>query len=202
MGSISYSEKEIAIFNGVIALMEQGANPYSIKVSDIAKAADIGKGTIYDYFASKEEAISQAILYSITGEIETAYSRIKHRDSFKEKFYEILYIIGESIENKVSTFNMLLSVGGIQEFYEYLSDDKYDLSKYIYRIKDLFNYLLKIGVDEEAISMTGDSYYRNMVLGSTIMGFSQYVSQRKLYHDTSMEDAMEASYKLIIKALN
>jgi hypothetical protein len=51
MSEVLYSEKKIAIFNGIIELMEKGINPYSIKVSDIARAADVGKGTIYDYFA-------------------------------------------------------------------------------------------------------------------------------------------------------
>ena len=84
MSYVLHSEKEIAIFKGIIALMEKGANPYSIKVSDIAKEADVGKGTIYDYFDSKEEAISQAILFNMKGEMESAYSRIKDKDSFKQ----------------------------------------------------------------------------------------------------------------------
>ena len=46
MENTRYSEKEIAVFKGLINLMREGANPYSIKVSDIAKAASIGKGTV------------------------------------------------------------------------------------------------------------------------------------------------------------
>ena len=37
MSGVLYSEKKIAIFNGIIALMERGINPYSIKVSDIIR---------------------------------------------------------------------------------------------------------------------------------------------------------------------
>ncbi len=57
MRGFELQEKEEAIYSGIIALIKRGVNPYSIKVSDIALEANIGKGTIYDYFSSKEEAI-------------------------------------------------------------------------------------------------------------------------------------------------
>ena len=202
MSNSLHSEKEIAIFNGIIALMEKGANPYSIKVSDIAKEADVGKGTIYDYFTSKEEAISQAILYNIQAEIEAAYSRIRRKNGFKEKFYEILHGIAECVDNNISTFKMLLSVGGTQEFYEYLSDYKCNLSEHVSRINELYGHLLKTGIKEGVIARGENPYYQTMAVSSTIIGFTQYFGQRNLGLDISIEDAMEASYKLLIKALN
>lgn len=202
MGNDLYSEKEIAIFNGIIALMEKGINPYSIKVSDIAKAANIGKGTIYDYFTSKEEAISQAILFGIRNEIENVYLRVKDKDNFKDKFYEILYIIDECIDSNIYIFRVLLSDGGIQKFYEYLSDYKHDLSQYISRINYIFDHILDTGYKEKIIGRVENSYYRYMAISSAIMGFSQYFGHRNLSHEISIEEAMAASYKLLIKALN
>lgn len=206
MEDILYSEKKIAIFNGIIALMEKGINPYSIKVSDIAKAADVGKGTIYDYFTTKEEAISQAILYNINYQLDMVYSRIKKKDGFKKKFYEILHRIALYAENNISTIKTLLSFGGIQEFYEYLSDYKGDLCQHVVRINKIFQHLWETGINEGVIGMGEDlkecPYYRNMAIGSAIIGFSQYLYQRELYSDISIEDAMAAAYKLLIKALN
>lgn len=202
MDGIVYSEKEIAIFNGIIALMEKGVNPYSIKVSDIAREADIGKGTIYDYFTSKEEAISQAILYNINREVDIAYSRIRQKKGFKGKFYEALHIIAQCAENNVSTLKTLLSLGGIQKFYEYLSDYKCDLSDYVSRLNQIYHHLLATGVGEGVIDMVEDPYYHKMAMTSAIMGFSQYFHQREFWHDVTMEEAMEASYKFLIKALN
>lgn len=199
---VSYSEKERAIFEGIISLMKRGANPYSIKVADMAYAAGVGKGTIYEYFPSKEEAISEAILYSINGEIEEAYSRVEDKEGFRVKFYEMLHFTKECMDNKISTINMLLSVGGIQEFYEFLSNDRYDISIYVSRINDLFEHLLETGDEEGIISTEGSPYYRNMAIASAVMGFSQYLSQRDLIPGIGIDAAMEASYKLLIKALN
>ena len=48
-----FSEKEEAVFEGIMELLRNGNNPYKITVSEIAKSANIGKGTVYDYFSSK-----------------------------------------------------------------------------------------------------------------------------------------------------
>ncbi|HHW71212.1 MAG TPA: TetR/AcrR family transcriptional regulator [Clostridiales bacterium] len=202
MGDKVYSEKQIAIFNAIIELMKNGINPYSIKVSDIAEAAGIGKGTIYDYFNSKEEAISEAILYSVAKEIEYGYSRIKSQDSFKEKFYELLYMIAEKSADNVSTFNMLLSIGEISKLYEFLLDEKYDLSEYVYMANQIIKHILKAGIEEGIISTTESIPYQIIVTNSLIMGFSQYIRQKDLYPHVSLEETIEMCYKAVVKVLN
>lgn len=39
----TYMEKEIDIMEGTISLLRSGIQPYELKVSDIAEAAEIGK---------------------------------------------------------------------------------------------------------------------------------------------------------------
>ena len=58
------SEKELALFQAVIDLIEEDADIHSIKVSDITNRAGIGKGTAYEYFSSKEEMVAKAIIWS------------------------------------------------------------------------------------------------------------------------------------------
>ncbi len=48
----------------------------------------------------------------------------------------------------------------------------------------------------------GDTYYRNMVISSVIIGFTQYFHQINFNSEVNIEDAMEAAYRLLIKALN
>lgn len=202
METIKYSEKEIAIFEGIIDLMREGANPYSIKVSDIAKASNVGKGTIYDYFSSKEEAISKAIIYNINNEIKDVFIRIKTKDNFKDKFYEVLRVIKDNLKNNLSTFNMLLSAGGIQELYEYLVDDQYDLSKFTHMIGDEINDLLELGFKENTINTKESKYYQIMAIQGAVCGFSNYISRQEIYPEINIEEAMDTAYKLLIKSLN
>lgn len=197
-----YSEKEVLIFNGLIDLIKGGANPYSIKVSDIAKAADIGKGTIYDYFKSKEEVISKAILYIIYNEIKEAKYRIESKTGFKEKYYETLNIITENINNNLSTFNLLLSTGGIMEFYEYIRDEKNELIRCLSIIEEIINDFLQEGVEEGLITTDENHFYKMMAVRSAISGYSGFVNNKKYHSLATIEEAMDASYKLLIKALN
>lgn len=196
------SEKEIAIINGLVELIRSGANPHSIKVSDIAIAANVGKGTIYDYFSSKEQAISKAIIFSINNEINSTHLKIKSEIGFKNKFLVILEIIGKSIDNNLCTFKMLLSSGDMQEFYDHLVDEKFNIINCINLIDKIIQELIEEGFKEGLINTKEDGYYQNMVVRGTISGFSGYINHREMFPNTSIQQAKEAAYRMLIKALN
>lgn len=202
MDNIEYSEKEIAIFNGLVALIKEGANPYSIKVSDIANAAKIGKGTIYDYFKSKEEAISKAIIYNINREIIKAFKKIDAKETFKEKFYEILNIIANNLDNNLCTLKLLLSSGGVQEFYKYLVDDRDFILKSLAFIDRGIDDFLELGFNEGVINFQNNQDYQRMAIYGAISGFSHYINRQELNQDLDIKSAMDTAYELLIKALN
>ena len=58
-------EKVLALYRAVVDLINAGCDVSTVKVSDITGRAGIGKGTAYEYFSSKEEIISSAILYYV-----------------------------------------------------------------------------------------------------------------------------------------
>jgi TetR/AcrR family fatty acid metabolism transcriptional regulator len=68
---MEYKDKELLIYD---ALTRLGRNEsfLSLKISDIAKEAGIGKGTVYEYFSSKEEIIERYLDYCA----ESYFSRI------------------------------------------------------------------------------------------------------------------------------
>ena len=65
MQNKTYSPKEIAAFRGLLQLAAGGKHFSNIKVQDIATAASIGKGTLYEYFSSKEDILSCTMLYTL-----------------------------------------------------------------------------------------------------------------------------------------
>ncbi len=202
MSKVEYSEKQIVVFNGLIKLIQEGKNPYNIKVADIAKASNIGKGTIYDYFQSKEEAISKAILYYINMEIENTQKHIDRKELFKDKYYELLYNIKRNYENNMSVYNILLSSGGLVDFYEYLLDIDCDIEGIKNLIEDVMMNIIEAGIKEDFIDKDYDPYYLNMAIRGSIGGFSHYISKRNLYEDVDLERAMDVSYKILIKSIS
>lgn len=58
-------QKVLALYQAVIEFINEGCDINTLKVADITGWAGIGKGTAYEYFSSKEEIISSAILYYV-----------------------------------------------------------------------------------------------------------------------------------------
>lgn len=201
MNKLKYSDKEILIFHGVIKLIKEGENFYTIKVSDIAKSADIGKGTIYDYFASKEEAISKAIMYYIDKEMEISYKRVVKKESFKDKYYEILFIIKEGHKSNMFIINTILSSVGFKELYKHLSDDSCKKNYFFENLNSFIELLLEAGKREGIIDREEEDYYLTMCVRGSISTFSYYIGKKKYYKDISLEQAMDTSYKLLLKSL-
>ena len=57
------SEKVQRMYEAVATFVEEERDLSTIKVSEITSRAGIGKGTAYEYFASKEELLVQATLW-------------------------------------------------------------------------------------------------------------------------------------------
>lgn len=70
MHSREYSPREIAVFEAVLDLAGQGVNLSAVKVQQIADAAGTGKGTLYEYFKSKEEILKGTVDYCLFRELD------------------------------------------------------------------------------------------------------------------------------------
>lgn len=196
-----YSKKEIDIFNGVINLIKKGDNLYTMKVSDIAKSADIGKGTIYDYFGSKEETISKAFKYYIDSEMKISYMRIMGKESFKEKYYEILFIIKDSYKSNLFIVSSILSSTGFKEMYKHLADEGCSTNYFFDSINNIIVHLLEIGKKDGIVTLEEEPYYFIMAIRGSISTFSHYIGKKEYYKDISIEKAMDTSYRILLKLL-
>lgn len=77
--------KVLALYRGVLKLLDEGADVNTIKVSDITAKAGIGKGTAYDYFKSREEIIACALLYDVDQKIEEEKEELMSHEGFYAK---------------------------------------------------------------------------------------------------------------------
>ncbi len=197
-----YSDKEIIIFNGVINLMNEGINLHTIKASDIAVAANIGKGTLYNYFESKEEIIAKTIIYSMKIQFQHYLDLVDSVDTFKEKFYIGFQVIEESSKSKDFTFQLLLSSIGRKELSQFFKDGFQVLEDRKQIIRNNLLQLAEIGYKEGIIKKSEDEDYVYTVFISSLMGFSQVFCQCSKPSLSTIEKAKENSYKLLIKGLN
>ena len=63
------SPKELAVYAAVLQLAGQGVDLASLRVQQIADAAGMGKGTLYEYFKSKEEILRGTVSWCLRDEL-------------------------------------------------------------------------------------------------------------------------------------
>ncbi len=197
-----FNQKEKAIIDGIMALIQRGVNPYTIKVSDIAKEAKVGKGTIYDHFKSKEEAISRAILHHIGLRLQRAYLEVKGKDSFQEKYYAILRILANQARENKEQCKLFSPLGDLRDFYEHLADYQDFFQANNLWIKRTYQDIFEAGEKEGLILPLDpqDDYYREMAILGALAAFVH-----NLYRPLAglpVETAMAASYQLLLKGLS
>ncbi len=127
---IDRKEKRVRILMAALKVFaEKGISSATIR--EIAEEANIGKGTIYEYFKSKDDIIFSAFSFFIE-ESKISISRIKSlTDSPEEKLKKALLFFREIVkEEGMQTFEIMFDFWamGIKEkkyrsdFYKYLKD--------------------------------------------------------------------------------
>jgi AcrR family transcriptional regulator len=202
MRVLEIKQKEKAIFDGIFALIKRGTNPYTIKVSDITTEAGVGKGTLYEYFKTKEEAISKAILHHIGLGLQQALLAVKSQDSFQSKFEAILLILARQARENKDQCRLFSPMGDLQTFYQYLTTFEDYLQANNRWIKQIYDDIFQAGEREGLIQPLDpqDDYYREMALLGAMAAFAH--SLYRPLASLPLETAMEAAYRLLVKALS
>ncbi len=101
--------KKEKIYDAVMQLIKEGKNMKTIKVSEIADRAGIGKGSIYLYFASKDDVIVEAAKHFLNTWLKP----------FKE------FVIEEDREFKQSVLEFLgIHLKLLEEYHEFFTPQK------------------------------------------------------------------------------
>lgn len=98
-----YAPKEMDLFEGIVALLNEGRSIHELKVADIAAAAGMGKGTAYEYFSSKEEIIREAIRYHICLEFKVFSEFMSRKNGFVSMLEKSMDYIVDMIHNRFSS---------------------------------------------------------------------------------------------------
>ena len=75
-------------------LLEHGIN--SLTISQIAKTAGVGKGTIYEYFENKEDIVFEIITTFIVEHEKKLYELVESPITTKEKLFHFFYLLFEN----------------------------------------------------------------------------------------------------------
>lgn len=179
---MSRDAKRVAIFNAAIKLLESTANHSDIKISDIAKDASVGKGTVYEYFDSKNELLQLAVIYGIEQQF-LELKNLKVDGGFRESFS----IVMESLDRKVMNSLIFSKALIFRQPANNLHSLEEDLSNTVTRLKivvyDIFRILSEKAADEGLIKSDFTDSDLYFIIGGIVMVIVNYRHSFSPYSD-------------------
>ncbi|HBI92201.1 MAG TPA: hypothetical protein DDY58_07075 [Terrisporobacter glycolicus] len=201
-----YAEKELLIFYGFKKIITDNSNIENIKVSDIAKAAGIGKGTIYEYFKSKDEIIARSIIYNFKIDIINTIEAIKEVSTFKEQCNHLFHYSISSGKFIFPSLRILYNQVVPKELNNILLEDFEEILELKTQLYNLLDYVINTGIDENIINKDLSRDYQRYVLISSSMGIinkinANHFRQINLSDDESINTQKNFAYTMILKSL-
>lgn len=202
MIEVKYSQKEILVFEGFGKLVDDGVSLNNIKVSDIAKSAGIGKGTIYEYFKTKEEVIAKSICYKMKLGFTNILEKSDAEDTFEGKCKEGFEELIKFMSNNFQYFQILLTNKEIQEIMG-LSDENSGIVEFRNYILSLLDPTINLGIEEGIINSDLDINYIKCVFISVCSGISTIINFKfgKITEDDIIVQKNMA-YTMLVKSLS
>jgi len=194
------NEKQKLILRGILDLISSGEDIYRMKVSDIAKAAGMGKGTVYDYFDTKEEMITQALLYSVEQWLGIIADGVSAAYGFKNKFYAVLKVIEDRPVCSMPAMRIISSGEDLKTLEESIRTEGSLLEK-LTLIYGIIDDILETGVDEGTIGEISDRYYGRSAVMNAVVGFMLYISNKSLFEGICAGFAKDTAYRLVVNSL-
>lgn len=202
MLNIKYGSKETAIYNGVLKLVQSGKELQEIKASDIAAMAGIGKGTLYNYFSSKEEILAKSVIYMVDTDLSHMIQSAGKKKKFKDKCYCVFNSIENCIKNKNSTIKWIMSDSLTTGLLPYFYENAATIEGIKKRIMEFMADITDTGEREGVIGKHEDRNYVVTVLLSAVMGYSNNFTPIMKNAAISPDKSKDNAYEIIIKSLN
>ena len=190
------------ILEAVISLSDSCKTPGKMTISAIAEYAGVGKGTVYDYFSSKEEIISEAIQYFIDTRLDPLFN-ISFSGNFREGFERISELTRRIYRKNHAFFQMVFLTGQQTEFSASFSTPKASKQRneMIQKITRMLFRLVEIGKAEGII--TGKPNEKDLIFtflcitSAICCTYSQVVSSK-----VSIVEETNFFYEKFVKLLN
>ena len=161
----AYSPKEIAIFEGLFQLAADGKSFSGIKVQDIATVAGIGKGTVYEYFSSKEEILSGAILFALDHLLVWVEEILKEELTFRQMLEQFSSKMALDQKNMMCAIVMLVATMSREQRRAVQTCGEDEIVRFAARVKRAEEQLFAIGRQSGEIDpQLDDGFCEHVVL--------------------------------------
>lgn len=187
-------DKITAIYHAIEELVAEGADLASMRVSDIAARAGIGKGTTYEYFSSKEEMIVKAMVFLMGSMVKRITGQMERTGAFKDAFIMLLDEMEEKAKQRaciMKYLSMLSDMNLCQQMHDILLEDRD--AKESNPIK-IIRYLIERGKKEGILSEKYPMAYMETSIFSKVLSFVMYLNGDLSGWDYNSDEMKEQLY--------
>jgi len=192
------SQKVLAMYQAVIEFINEGCDINTLKVADITGRAGIGKGTAYEYFSSKEEIISSAILYYVKVCFEKLQVISTDNRTFQQKINEVMDFIDEHVKEKQGVFFLINEIPkNLQDEYERMKHQCCDKGK-----NEIIDSIVEEGV-REGLIREENVFLRRAAVETQLSVYFMYriAAEKKIELDLEADFLREYVYQNLLKLL-
>lgn len=198
-------EKILLIYQAVPQMLKEGADINTLKVSEITERAGIGKGTAYEYFSSKEELITRALLFYIEKKVNDIENISESQNSFPDKIHAVLDYVEQNFDD-IRGFCMLVRIGtGSYEISEPLKNEYERMQETFdcHRMDHLIDRMIEQG-RQEGILTQNNTFLCRMAFASQMMMYTAALLQQEKadLNVPETEKLKTFVYHALVKSLN
>ncbi|SFR84350.1 TetR/AcrR family transcriptional regulator [Anaeromicropila populeti] len=198
--------KVFMIFDGVIEVCNKRQDIKSITVAEIAQAAGVGKGTVYEYFDTKEDLIIKALTYDLIVGLEKLRKVIINGESFRNKIDCGLNWIKENFEKRYVLFQAAYQNG-------YRKKEPQEIGK-LFKIElegqvlecgayqDIIDNVMEAGIAEKLIQKPVNKFISDSAVLYIVISYSNFLLNKEKYADTTDEMTKNFLFHAFVRILN
>lgn len=191
--------KKEQILHAVLETIGKGQDPLALPISDIAASAGIGKGTVYEYFASKDDMVREAYVLAVKRILDTLEEPLRGEGDTKERTLALINCVFHQCDINFAMISAMFEsqskIGFSQSFIEK------NVFPLMMSFRDVFLSHLERAAEEGEIRVSAsklDCDIAMMMLFNTALHIKRFGS---IYKEKIPEDAAEYTYNLFIKIL-
>ena len=177
--------KVLKLYEAVSQLLEEGADPGTLRVSTITDRAGIGKGTAYEYFDSKDEIVIYAVVYQMQTAMVELEKGLLERKTFQEQMNYLLDEVSAQKGRQNSFLKLIHLLTDNSEFSRQVQGIMASAAHEKYRLIQLFRKLLGAAVERGELRKDLPLDYMVFSMGGRVLAYMVAVSEGGLQIELS-----------------
>lgn len=199
---MTFIDRKKALYTAVLQLMDEREDLEKIKMADIARKADIGKGTIYEYFPSKASLFLETMKYVVEEEAYTLRTSLSPEHGFKEGYYRLIKCLEKQMDTKMALFrNLIMSKSMFFSCATMETELRHLMRDFRVSCQDIFFTLIEAGIEEEILDKKPDLADLSMAIYNTLLCLFMAKEGFEGFQELTQDEIREKAYRAFVKLL-